>query len=433
MLLLQITPPLDSLDLVELTAEFRKRFEFDWEVLDVIIGGKSAIDSGDRLRIRTAEDSSRFMDCYGYDIENPIEKAELFGNFQEALSFIRRYFLQPDNPDGLKLEVPRKLAELTDISQLLILASGGGTGPSAISETALWACAIIKIMHTIAHMDKDLRSTYFTDIQKQILDRFYRFIHSDEKNQVYLGKDARDLDRVDLISFDSKPKKARDSVLLKLLHKPENVAEDIFDRVGIRFVTKNKLDCLRVVKFLKERYVIMPANIKPSRSRNTLFDTQSFSAEATKIVAMADRGELSVQELQQKLVEFCENSASKRQEVDNPHTSKDYRGIQFTGRQLIKIKNPLFSDLKALKASIKGAPLPDEVAKIAERIDMGNIQKEIRFFYPFVVQVFVESSHQENLAGRSSHANYKKSQIQAAMRRVMGELVRFGGRTADDS
>lgn len=407
-----------------LTADLQKKYDFDWEILDVIIGGKSAIDTGKGLNIRSAEDALRFMECYGYQYDNPIEKAELFGNFQEAMSFIRRFFLFPDNADGLKLEVPRRLAELSDIGQLLMMASPAPGGPSQ-TLSSLWACAVLKIMHTIAHIDKDVRTPYFGDIQKQILDRFYRFISTDEHGQLFLGKDARDADRVDLVSFDSKPKKSRDSVILKLLHKPENVAEDIFDRVGMRFVTKTRFDALRVVKFLKDRHVIMPANIKPSRSRNTLIDTTSFEGQVQGLLKDLEESNATDSDVHQKLVSFCEQTGATSTNSENPHSSSHYRALQFTGRQLIKIMNPLYDDLKAIKGALKGTTVPDELAKIIERLDLRNIQKEIRFFYPFEIQALDEASHKESLAGLSSHANYKKSQVQAAMRRVMGELMRF--------
>ncbi len=272
------------------------RYEFDWEILEVIVGGQSAIDSPRPLRIKDVDEAVRFMDSYGFEIENPIEKAELFGNFQESLNFIRRYFLAPDNPEGLRLEIPRKIIELTDIAQLLVIAGTKG------DVNAQWACCVMKVMHTISHMDKDLRSNYFTDIQKQILDRFYRFIVTDENGHLYLGKDMRDPDRVRLMLFDTKPKKSRDSVVLKLLHKPENVAEDIFDRVGLRFVTQNKFDALRVIKFLRERHTIMPANIKPSRSKNTLIDIKAFREKLQSFSAEELQADID-----QKLIEYCEN------------------------------------------------------------------------------------------------------------------------------
>lgn len=405
--------------------DVKKRFGFDWEIFDVIVSGQSAIDSATRLRIRTVDQAVHFMNCYGYDLENPIEKAELFGNFQESLSFIRRFFLAPNNPEGLKIEIPRKIAELTDITQLLMLASAEASADTnpAQTLTTLWSCAIIKVMHTIAHMDKDLRTNYFKDIQTQIFDRFYKHIHTDSNGQLYLGKEEKDIARVDLIAFESKPKKGRDSVLLKLLHKSENVAEDIFDRVGIRFVTKNKLDALRVIKYLKDRYVLMPANIKPSRSRNNLVDLKEFSKELERVLKSAEtiNDQKSVAKIEKKLNDYLEKHTLLANKDDNPHSSKSYRAIQFTCRQLIKIKNPLYDDLKI----IKSAKLPEELTKVAERLDLRNLQKEIRFFYPYEVQLFDEKTHLENLAGESSHTNYKKGQVQTALKRVMGELSRF--------
>ncbi len=395
-----------------------KKYEFDWQVLDVIIGGKSAIDSATNLQLKSTEEAARFLECYGYDLENPIEKAELYGNFQEAISFIRRYFLKPENPDGMELEIPRRIIEMTDITQLIMLASAPASG-----VLAHWACAVIKIMHTIAHMDRDLfGSYYFADIQKQILDRFYKFIHSDENRKIFLGKDTKDSDRIEIMLFESKPKKSRDSVILKLLHKPENVAEDIFDRVGIRFVTYNKFDALRVIKFLKDRYVIMPANIKPSRSRNTLIDTDILLESLTKYIKLAEEEKFSPDQLDQKINEAIEKKLLKMKDKENPHTSQEYRSIQFTGRQLIKLRNHYYDDLKLLKQAAKGKLMSDNVLAAIEKIDLKAIQRETRFFYPFEVQVYDEVSHKENLAGLSSHVNYKKNQVKAAMKRVMGHM-----------
>lgn len=395
-----------------------KSFLFDWEVLDVVISGQSAIDSEEGLRIRTTDDALKFLDCYGFDLENPIERAELFGHFHEAVSFIRRFFLFPQNPDGLKLEIPRKIAELTDPAQVLVLAN---QPPQQQSQIHLWACAIMKIMHTISHMDKDLRSHYFTDIQKQILDRVYRNIHN-EDGQIFLGRKGQNGNYVELVQFETKPKKSRDSILLKLLHKPENVAEELFDRVGIRFVTKTKFDAIRIVKFLKDHYVIMPANIKPSRSRNTLIDMPRFKEEWAALLQRAQAQSLSDQALYEAAMSMTENLGQKDGQ-DNPHSSKDYKSIQFTCRQLIKIRNPLYDDLKQLKGAPKNSGIPDDLSRVIENLDLRSIQKETRFFYPYEVQVTDEKSHADNLEGSSAHSAYKKSQIQAAMKRVMRGLV----------
>jgi uncharacterized protein (TIGR04562 family) len=404
-------------------ASLRSRFELRWDTLDVIISGKSSIDTPTGFQIQNISEADRFIQSYGYDWENPIEQAELLGNYHEALNFVRKNFLQPENPDGLKLDIPRKILELTDIRELFMMASASYPGQANDNPGQIlrnWACSLLKVMHTIAHIDKDIRATYFSDIQQQIFDRYYKLIHRDHEERLFLGEKEDDPLRVNLVAFVTKPKKSRDSTILKLLHKPENVAEDIFDRVGIRFVTETPLGALRVVKYLKDKMIIMPPNIKPSRSRNTLVDLEDFRYRMDTALARADRGELAESDLISELESAAHPpSASK----DNPHSSEFYRAIQFTCRQLIKLQNPLYSDLKDLKALAKAGSLDAEALKVADRLDLKHIQKEIRFFYPYEIQIVDRVSAEENEKGRSAHSEYKRAQLQTALRRVMGSLV----------
>lgn len=402
--------------------ELRDRYDFQWDMLDVIIAGKSTIDSVSGFHIRNAEEANRFVESYGYDLENPIEKAEVLGNLHESIVFVRKYFLQPENSEGLKLEIPRKVLELTDIRDLFLMASLHFPGQSADTQGhALrnWACSLLKVMHTIAHIDKDMRSSYFTDIQKQIFDRFYKGIQRDSEGKLFLCEKLEDPARIELVAFETKPKKSRDSIILKLLHKPENVAEDIFDRVGIRFITPTRLGALRVVKYLKDKMIVMPPNIKPSRSRNTLVELDYFKAQMGELLVRAERNELS----EKVLVEKMEMAAqSPRVNPDNPHSSEFYRAIQFTCRQLIKLKNPLYDDLKELRAQVRSKGADEEILKALERVDFKHIQREVRFFYPYEVQIVDQKSAEDNEKGRSAHSEYKRAQIQTALKRVMGSF-----------
>ncbi len=405
----------------------RKKYDFQWEVLDIIIGGRSSIDTNQGFAIADMDDANLFISSYGYDLENPIEKAEAYGNFHEALNFIRRYFLQPENPDGLKFEIPKKILELSDIRELLLMANfshpAQSPEPQSNAGTLLrnWACSILKVMHTIAHIDQDVRITYFGDVQQQIFDRYYKVIHRDQNSQLFLGETPEDSLGVKLVGYETKPKKSRDSTLLKLLHKPENVAEDIFDRVGIRFITETKLDALRVVKYLKDKMIIMPPNIKPSRSKNTLVDLEGFRNEVNRLLMSVEKGNMD----EGALVKELENRTQKTQSLlNNPHTSEFYQAIQFTSRQLIKLRNPLYNDLKELKNKVKTGTIENtDLLKVLERIDLKYVQREIRFFYPYEVQVMDKKSSEENEKGRSAHSEYKKAQLHTAMKRVMGALL----------
>lgn len=401
-----------------------KKYDFASEVFDVLIGGKSIIDTRQGLSyfpIRKYEDADRFIECYGFDLDDLIEKAEIIGNYREALAFVRKYFLQPENPDGMKLEVPRKIQELTDIRDLFLMANfslpGQQNDPPG-QAMMQWACALLRVVHTIVHIDKDVRAPYIAETQKQIFDRFYKFIHRDEKGQLYLGATDEDPMRVDLIAFETKPKKPRDSILLKLLHKPENVAEELFDRVGLRFITHSSLDSLRVVKFLKDQMIIMPANIKPSRSRNTLANLTSVN---DAIQGLKQKNEVAEESWVSAL-----NEASLKTDIAagiNPHSSEHYRSMQFTCRQLIRFSNPLFNELRDLKVTAKSGELPETVTKQIERMDLKFIQKQVRFFYPFEIQIVDQKSHESNEKGRSAHSDYRKAQIQTAMKRVMKNFL----------
>jgi len=414
----------------------RAKYEFRWDILDIIIGGKSSIDSQNGFRIYTADEADRFVRSYGFNMENPIEAAELHGNFHEAISFIRRFFLQPDNPDGLKLEIPKKILELVDVRDLFVMAAlryQGQTDDAYGRSLRNWACAILKVMHTIAHIDKDPRSSFFSDVQKQIFDRYYKHIHRDENNVLFLedksvksskSSGTHDDSRIQLVAFDTKPKKTRDSIILKMLHKSENVAEELFDRVGIRFVTVTLFDTLRVVKFLKDRMIVIPPNIKPSRSRNSLIDIDQFRRRLNELFLLADEDKISEADFVHELELAAKPPALDK---DNPHSSEEYRAMQFTCRQLIKLKNPIYESLKQLKGKVKelqeGSKLQEDIQRTIEQIDLKFVQREVRFFYPYEVQVVDQKSAEENERGRSAHREYKKAQVQTAMKRVMGAFL----------
>ena len=124
-----------------------KKYGFRWEVLDVIISGKSWIDTTTGITgypMNRIEDVDRFIHSYGYHLESPIERAEILGNFHEAINFARKFFLQPENPHGLKLEIPRKILEITDFRDLLLMASGTFSNQTSDAQGTLlrnWACS----------------------------------------------------------------------------------------------------------------------------------------------------------------------------------------------------------------------------------------------------------------------------------------------------
>jgi uncharacterized protein (TIGR04562 family) len=399
---------------------YLSEYGFNWETLDVVCSGKSSLDATNYLTELSNKDQvSNFLYGYGFDITDPVESAELFGIFQEAIQFIKRYFLKEGNPDGLDLRVPNYLFSITNISELFLAATGHSSFKLKMDEQ-LWAGVVLKVMHTLLHTDKDLRYRYYSTIQQQIFDRFYKFIHRDEENRLFL-KSEQGIS-IPLQDFQTKAKKTRDSIVIKLLHKQENVAEELFDRIGVRLITHNKLDALRVIKFLHRNHVIMINNIKPSRSQNTLVDLGMLRIKIYSLYKDAIRNQMAEEIFYEKLNALIEMCTPVKVQQDNKHTFNEYRAIHFTGRQLIKYRNPFmasFNEVRKQALSNKENPLSQSLL----HLDTSAISRDIRFFYPFEVQITDIASHIKNSKGEASHAEYKKSQLKSAMKRIFRPII----------
>lgn len=403
---------------------YLQKYMFDWEMLDVVVGGKSALDTKNFLGpMSSIEQVNQFLKGYGLDPNDHVTKAELFGNFQEAMQFIKRYFLKEGNPNGLELKLPNSLLMISDISQLFLMATDDAPQKK---EDKLWAEIILKVMHTIMHADKDLRSNYFNIVQTQIFDRFYKYIFRSDTDKLFIGiKGTEDI--VPLVDFETKSKKTRESVIIKLLHKAENVAEELFDRVGVRFVTHSRFDTLRVIRFLLEKNIVIPHNNKPSRAINTMIDLARFKEGHQRVIKMALRNNLSedrfVAAMEREIQECHYNRESSEK---NKFTSKSYQSIQFTCRQLIEYKNPFlheFNDLRRIAKSLN--PDENELARRILNMDISPVARDIRFFYPYEIQIVDHDAFRENSQGDASHQEYKHQQVQSAMKRIFKAMIEY--------
>src|SRR5690606_5235181 len=127
---------------------------------------------------------------------------------------IKRFFLKEGNPDGLDLKIPNGLYSITDASELFLKAASVKslkTGKRT-TEEGLWSALLLKVMHTILHTDKDLRYRYFSTIQQQIFDRFYKYLQRDESNNLFLYSENTG-EKIPLYDFETKAKKTRESII----------------------------------------------------------------------------------------------------------------------------------------------------------------------------------------------------------------------------
>lgn len=391
---------------------FERLYSENWGVLDVLISDRSPIDLK-RLGITDREDAYYFVRNYGFDLEDPEDRAEVERTRSEAIQFIQEHFLETLNSEYQPLSIPQAILNADTLS-LLLLASSNPRG-----YLQKWACAILRVMHTIAHVVSDLAVHYFPDIQEQILGPYDEHIVRDE-GKLWLGHNQDS--RIELVNFEVKAGKERDSALLKLLHKAENVAADIFDHIGVRFITKDRLDTVLVLHYLRDYHLVAFPNVKPSRSVNTLIHFDKFRRNYKQVYQAYQNGVLDLDQFEVMLREKAEyhDVLTPRQVHHifnrNPHTSRHYRSIQFTVRQLVRIVNPLYVFRSQAKADVESTPI------VHERFY--SARPAYRFFYPYEVQIVDVDTHRNNTSGHASHEVYKQKQLEAARKRVLGGLLK---------
>lgn len=352
-------------------------FEFSWQAFNVLSEGSSVLDI-EKLELKNESEAYQFVLNYGFDLYETSHCEQLTSIYLKAVDFIEKYLCT----DRLKVPAELKKVEIEkDLKKLLLLASGVEIEDAVLkSSLGPWACAILRVMHVVSHLQSDLRLKYLPKIKRQTVDRLAAHIQRNE-SQIFLGFES---DKVPLVTFQKKESKVRDSVLMKLLHKPSATAQEVYDHVGVRFVTQNRIDSLRVIQYLVNHHLVSFPNVMGVRCRNTLVDIQDFRKQFEAAGGKED------------IVRAAESSLKypKLKEGVNPFSAEDFHSIQFTARQLIRI------------------PV----------VRKGGQRREMTFFFPLEIQIFDEKSFKETLSGEATHRAYKQKQLDAVRKRVLRGL-----------
>jgi uncharacterized protein (TIGR04562 family) len=362
-----------------------QRYIFSEPVLQSVVGGKSAIDMP-RLNIHTPEEAQAFLAGYGFDLQKEADLKRLWYFHRRALVFIEEKlgFLPSEIP-----EVIRDAKQLGDIRQLLLLASSSNPPEKELQR---WSCAILRVMHVFVHSENDLFSSFSEEIQKQILTPFQECIfHEGTTGTTFLkrsGSARSEAQPLALLGFEVKPFKTSTSTVIKLLAKPDALAMSVYDRLGVRFITRTMFDIYRVVRFLVDENLVSFPHIMPDQSSNNIYPLDLFLQIANEL---REKGQVYTDnEIDQV---FMKKLEAKRHEVEflrkeNYFSGSDYRFVKFICRRLVKIH-------------------------------IGDNKGHFSFFFPFEVQIMDEENHKKILSGPAEHQAYKERQRQAARVRVM--------------
>lgn len=385
----------------------------------IALDGHSSLDLP-KLNVRTKADAQGFLQSYGYDVGDPVVREEVWRIYFQAVAFIRDQLLERGE------KIPQEFltrGSQSDILKLIVEASGQARRGQTPSDRQAWArgrwsCAILRVMHIISHLDNDVRLEFFNAAREQIFARFDGMIKpiGEERRRWRFGKGA---EAVRLVRYIKKERKERNSILIKLLSKPSAAVEEIYDRIGLRFVVDTRLDAYRLVQLMFSQGVVSPANLQPGRAVNSLLPLNVLKESWDRCEEEFQAGKLSLRGVRKQLEKLEQEALIPLGMLRNPNSSRWYRAIQFTGRQLIVAPDPTFAFWTVVLEQLKRS----RAASLALKKIPISIRETRSFYYPFEVQILDKESYVESIGGRSRHRDYKQKQRLMARNRVLRDLV----------
>jgi len=385
--------------------------DIPWEMMDTMIAGKSGIDVP-RLYLTSLAEANDFLRAYGFHWDNPEDRAEAESLRAEAVGFIEEVLIN-DEPD---LEILPLVRDEHDVRKLLLWAS---TDPGTPRQ--MWSCTMLRVLHTFVHCGSYFQQMFSEQIREQVLERF--------ESHVKEGPDGTTLgsgpDAVPLHAFQFRGTKSRHSLALKLLQKVDNVAADIFDWLGLRFVTNNRFDALLVAKYLRENNLVVFTNVRPGRSRNTLIDTTQLRADMELVDEQIRAGRLASHEKLEKLRNLVSDYPYPQPGMpsDNPFSLSTYHSIQFTVSQQIRVPNPYLGSVGSMISAVERRGATSGAHFVARALHKAGMHSEVKFLFPYEIQILDRESFVDSRSGRASHAVYKARQRFSVKKRLFGSRI----------
>lgn len=327
----------------------------DLEGIRVLLRGGSVVD-WHRLNFDDEAEAEAFMRAQEIDPDDPGDRARVTQVKEAAIDYLRRHFDFP---------VPKPVAR-KDLPGLLMLASSRG-------HRQICACAILKVMHIIHHLEARellfLLPTADEEVFQWVEQKVYR---------VMAAALANDFPIIEFIGG----RKNKDSLYTKLLSKPEVSASQIYDKVRFRIVTRGSRDIFPVLNYVQRS--IVPFNfVIPGQSTNTLARFHDYCRSEPALSKLVPKLQLPLD---------LEDGLSA---IDNRFTAPSYRVVHFVADVPVRVPDDVL------------AAGPEAIADLGHTI---FVQTEF--------QVLDRSTDETNEAGDASHQAYKERQKLAVMHRL---------------
>ena len=320
------------------------------EAIRLLLRGGSVID-WHRLNFDAEREARELVAAHELHLSDPQDVERIAVVRDEAIAFLRRHFDFP---------VPKPVAQL-DLPGLVMLAAGSG-------HRQLCACAIIKVMHIIHHLEgrELLFMLPFSDQELFYLveEKVYRVIGS---------MLAHGFPILEFIGG----RKNKDSLYQKLLSKPETIAANIYDKLRFRIVTREPDDIFPTLNYMLRH--IFPFNyVIPGQSTNTLFHFRAYCDKHPHLQQLYGK-------LQTK--PDLEDDLTR---IENRFTASTYQVVHFVVDMPLRVPPDM----------LKKAP--------AQAHNLGPV-----IFVLTEFQILDRHTEQRNELGDASHAAYKERQKHA--------------------
>ena len=326
------------------------------EGIRLVLRGGSVID-WHRLNFESEREVDEFLRAQEMDPARPADRARCEAIKSAAISYLRRTFDFP---------VPRHVAD-KDVRELMMLASSKG-------HRQLCACAILKVMHIIHHLEA--RELLF---MLPISDQELFHLVEQKVYRVIGGMLAQGFPILEFIGG----RKNKDSLYTKLLSKRETHAAQIYDKLRFRVVTRAAEDIFPTMNYLL-RHLFAFNYVVPRESTNTLFPFREYCLSHPNLAQLLPRLQLGD--------DFEEQSG---QLLDNVFTAKSYRVVHFVMDMPLRVPQEVMDQ----------AP---PAAWALGQVIFGQVE----------FQVIDRETEQANEMGDASHDAYKRRQQEAVARRL---------------
>ena len=228
----------------------------DVEAVRLVLSGNSVID-WNRANFRTLEEVDRFLLLHGIDLSRASDRRRIVHLHLSAVTYLEEH---------LSLRFTEDLRHPTDIRTLFVTASHVG----GFRRRQILSCVILKLMHVIHHIEAaELRhqiplaeSTLLEEAQRKIIAASRKLLASELGVRAFYGS-----------------RKARNSVITKLLAKRENIAATIFDKLRFRIITEDQSAIFPALVWLTQN--LTPFNYAiPGQSHNNLMSLRQMVSSA---------------------------------------------------------------------------------------------------------------------------------------------------------